>query len=216
MAVVETSIHFLARDDLYEREKPYQIKFDVAEGIPTTNYTHVKQEHFKINNIRGREEQFSFEKNGFTVLKLDEDVSYDDFDSPAGIHRYLDIVAEQLRLKLDADTVQVYQFLVRLRLLNIPAKYVHTDATKIRRRDAGFPVANEDRSYEFNQPATIAHVGPYKQSISKLKLSTLLIQMQRHHCRRSSKHVPKSEQGSYRFFARSSLASCQVGVFLPL
>ena len=124
MSVVETSMHFLTRDDLYEREKPYQFRYDVADGIPRTNLRHVKQEPLKIHNMRGREEQFSFEKNGFTVLELDEEIPYDDFDDPAGIRRYLDIVAKQLRLKLNADTVQVYQYLVSVKSLNHPPKNV--------------------------------------------------------------------------------------------
>ena len=160
MAVVETSMHFLTRDDLYEREKPYQLRYDVEEGIPKTNLRHKKQELLKIQNIRGREEQFSFEKNGFTVLKLDEEVAYDDFSQPEGIRRYLDIVAEQLRLKLDADTVQVYQFQVRLRLL-LSCKERRINEIKIRKRGATFPVAKDGNNFEFNQPSTVAHVGLY-------------------------------------------------------
>ena len=117
-------MNFLNRDELYQHEKPYQFRYNVADGIPRSNLRHSKQESLKIHNMRGREEQFSFEKNGFTVLKLDEELSYDDFDTPAGISRYLNIVAKQLRLKLNADTVQVYQYLVSLGLLHPPPKNV--------------------------------------------------------------------------------------------
>ena len=117
-------MNFLSRDSLYEREKPYQFRYPVGDGVPKTNLRHVKQEPLKVHNMRGREEQFSFEKNGFTVLKLDEEISYDDFNNPAGIRRYLDLVAKQLRRKLNADTVQVYQYLVCLRLLNHPPENV--------------------------------------------------------------------------------------------
>ena len=112
MAVVESSIHFLTRDKVYEHEKPYQLKYVAADGIPTTNIRLEKQEPVKISSIRGQEQQFSLDKNGFTVLKMDKEVSYDDFNNPAGVKRYLNMVAEQLKMRLGADKVQVYQYVV--------------------------------------------------------------------------------------------------------
>ena len=208
-------MNFLARDDLYEREKPYQFRYDVANGIPKTNLRHTKQENFKIQNIRGREEQFSFEKNGFTVLKMDEEVGYDDFEKPAGIHRYLDIVAEQLRRKLDADVVQVYQYQVRLRLL-VCTKERPINDIKIRKRDASFPVAKDGNSFEFNQPSTIAHVGLYFRFLDVKKYQSTADTRARHNYRRGSKHVPKSKQGPHKVFTRSSIPSRQVRFLHPL
>ena len=119
MAVVETSMHFLTRDPLYEHEKPYQLKYAAAEGIPRTNLRLKKQEPIKVSGIRNQEQHFSFEKNGFTVLKMEEDVPYDDFFNPSGIRKYLDAVAERLKVALGADRVQVFQYLVCLNLPHI-------------------------------------------------------------------------------------------------
>ena len=130
MAVVETSMHFLARDKLYENEKPYSLKYVAAEGIPTSNIRVEKHEAIKVNSIRGQEQQFSLERNGFAVLKMDEEVPYDDFANPAGIQRYLNMVAEQLRTRLGADKVQVYQYAVRTRF-GIPP--IYKSALTIRR-----------------------------------------------------------------------------------
>lgn len=113
MAMVESSMHFLMRDELYEHEKPYQLKYAAAEGIPTSNFRLEKQEPIQINSIRGREQDFSFDKNGFAVLKIDEDMPYDDFSDPEGIRRYLNIVASSLQKLLGADKVQVFQYVVR-------------------------------------------------------------------------------------------------------
>ncbi|KAI4250069.1 MAG: hypothetical protein L6R40_000241 [Gallowayella cf. fulva] len=110
MAMVESSMHFLMRDELYEHEKPYQLKYAAAEGIPTSNFRLEKQEPIQINSIRGREQDFSFDKNGFAVLKIDEDMPYDDFSDPEGIRRYLNIVASSLQKLLGADKVQVFQY----------------------------------------------------------------------------------------------------------
>ena len=116
MAVVDTSMHFLARDKLYEREKPYQLKYEAEKGIPRSNLRLEKQEPLKISSIRGREQQFTMERNGFAVLKLDKEIPYDDFSDPVGIRRYLDVVSETLKTLLGADKVQVFQHLVCLTL----------------------------------------------------------------------------------------------------
>ena len=113
MAMVETSMHFLTRDKLYEHEKPYRLKYAAAERIPISNFKLEKQEPVKINSLRGREQDFSFDKNGFAVLKIDEELPYDDFSNPEGIHRYLGIVASGLQKLLGADKVQVFQYVVR-------------------------------------------------------------------------------------------------------
>ena len=112
MAVVESSLHFLTRDNVYEHEKPYQLRYKAAKEIPATNIRLEKQESIKISSIRGQERQLSFEKNGFTVLKMDQEVPYDDFSTPAGVTRYLNMVAEQLKKRLGAEQVQVYQYVV--------------------------------------------------------------------------------------------------------
>ena len=116
MAVVESSMYFLTRDELYDHEKPYQLKYAAGNGIPTTNLRLKKQEPIKITSIRGRQRQLTFERNGFTVLKLDKDIPYSEFSTAAGIRLYLETVAEMLKTELGADKVQVYQYLVRFRL----------------------------------------------------------------------------------------------------
>ncbi|KAL8795609.1 MAG: hypothetical protein Q9195_001847 [Heterodermia aff. obscurata] len=132
MAIVETSMHFLARDKLYEHEKPYQLKYEPEKGISNSNLRLEKQEPLKISSIRGREQQFSMEENGFAVLKLDKEIPYDDFSDPAGIRRYLDVVSENLKTLLGAD--------------------------KIRKRDPGFPIMKKGNRYDYNQPSTVAHI----------------------------------------------------------
>ncbi len=124
MAVVETSMNFLARDALYEQEKPYQLRYAAEEGIPTTNLRHEKQHLIKIRNIRGQEQKLSFESNGFAVLKMDDELSYDDFGNPEGIRRYLEVVSESLRALLGANKVQVYQYTVCLRLCILQTKEI--------------------------------------------------------------------------------------------
>ncbi|KAL8639104.1 MAG: hypothetical protein Q9228_003819 [Teloschistes exilis] len=146
MAEVETSIHFLTRDRTYEHEKPYQLKYTAAEGIPTTNIRLEKQAPIRISSMRGQEQQFPFEKNGFTVLKMNKEIPYVEFNDPAGVKRYLTLVAKQLRTRLGADKVQLYQYVVSA-WKPVPARDAGfcTDNPQIRKRDPDFPIAkNKD------------------------------------------------------------------------
>ncbi|KAM0802209.1 putative CmcJ-like methyltransferase [Usnea florida] len=138
MATVETSMHFLTRDIMYEKEKPYQLKYAPEVGIPKTNFRLEKQDPITISNMRGQERQFSFQRNGFAVLKMDKEIPYEDFSDPEGIRRYLEAVSENLKVLLGANKVQPFQYVIR-------------------KRDPGFPIAKEG-NYEFNQPSTVAHI----------------------------------------------------------
>ena len=113
-AAVQTSMNFLASDpSLYETEKPYQIKYKAPPGIPLSNLRIEKQSPLTISSIRGREADFSFEKNGFTVLKLNGTTpSYEEFDTPEGVRRYLLAVTGALKELLGAQKVKAYQYVV--------------------------------------------------------------------------------------------------------
>ena len=159
MALVETSMQFLARDSLYKNEKPYKFKYAADIGIPTSNLRYKKEEPVKVSSIRGREREFTIEKNGFAVLKMCHDMSSDDFNTEAAIQRYRDLVAEQVKTYLGADKVQVYEHRVCLALCRCCLCYLANEA-QIRKRDAGFPIAKEGMDYQYNQPSTVAHIGP--------------------------------------------------------
>ena len=110
-------MHFLARDNLYQIEKPYQLKYAANPGIPKSNLRLEKQNLIKISNIRGQERKFSFDTNGFAVLKMDKEIPYDDFNNPEGIRKYLDAVTESVKVLLGANKVQAFQFVVCLKLI---------------------------------------------------------------------------------------------------
>ena len=113
-------MHFLTRDIMYEKEKPYQLKYAAEVGVPKTNFRLEKQAPITISNIRGQEQQFSFQRNGFAVLKMDKEIPYEDFSDPEGIRRYLEAVSENLKVLLGANKVQAFQYVVRLCLQNSP------------------------------------------------------------------------------------------------
>lgn len=113
-AAVQTSINFLTNDpSLYKTEKPYQIKYNAAPDIPVSNLRFEKQSSLTISSIRGREADFSFEKNGFTVLNLNGTVPpYEDFDRPEGVRSYILAATTALKALLGAQKVQAFQYVV--------------------------------------------------------------------------------------------------------
>ena len=111
---VQTSINFLANDpSLYKTEKPYQIKYNAAPDVPVSNLRLEKQSPITISSIRGLEADFSFEKNGFTVLDLNGTApSYEDFETPEGVRNYILAVTAAVKALLGAQKVQAYQYVV--------------------------------------------------------------------------------------------------------
>ena len=101
---------FFARDELWKHEKPYQIKYVPENGVPASNHRLEKREGIKITSMRGREDQFSIEKNGFAVFKLDQAPPYTDFNNRDGIRKYLEIVAQSVKALLCADKVQIFNY----------------------------------------------------------------------------------------------------------
>src|ERR1700753_4313665 len=95
---ITTSMYFLKPQDLYRNEKPYSLRFVPPEGFPRSNIALEKHEDLQITDIRSRVDQLSFEENGFKIMPLETEMSYDDFDDEEKIKRvYLLEVANTLR-----------------------------------------------------------------------------------------------------------------------
>ena len=118
-------MHFLTRDIMYEKEKPYQLRCPAEVGIPKSNFRLEKQAPITTSNLRGRERQFSFQRNGFAVLKMDKEIPYEHFSDPEGIRTYLEAVSENLKVILGANKVQPFQYVVRLCLHVSPLQRTH-------------------------------------------------------------------------------------------
>lgn len=117
--VVRGSIHFLNRDALYDLEKPYTIRYALPDGTPRTNSQHEEHHGLLIQNIRPQLQHFSMESHGFTVVKMESAMMYQDFENEDRIiNIYLAEVARKLRETLKARHVQVYEHTV-----STPAKH---------------------------------------------------------------------------------------------
>lgn len=76
---VETSIAYLARDELFLKEKPYGADFPVDhfEGAKLTN-NNFHSVPVVIRDARGRENTFTLEKNGFCFLQAKTSLTAED------------------------------------------------------------------------------------------------------------------------------------------
>lgn len=135
-----TSFHFLCRDDLWKHEKPYSLKFIPKADFPKNNGQRAQKDGIIVEDIRGRESEFSFEKNGFAIMRLGEShMTYSDFDNSDIINAiYLKQIALGLQELLGARRVQIFDCLLR-------------------KSHQTFPIATGE-TYKYQQPANIVHM----------------------------------------------------------
>lgn len=112
MAVVG-NIDFLARDVLYDKQKPYRMKFVPPSGLPWSNIrTEIQPQ--KIEDIRGREKDFSLDTTGFSLESFDSGMTFEDFnDHDKIVQTYLPNVSRLLKSMLNPSRIQIFEFLVR-------------------------------------------------------------------------------------------------------
>jgi len=121
-----TTLHYLKRG----AEKPVRYVNDPPPGVPAWNGIDDPRE-IRIEDARGREDEFTLDKNGFQLVKTRSAVT--DFYSPEEVERvYYPEVEQLLKKALGATRVQIFDHTVR----NIaraggrePSRRVHNDHT---------------------------------------------------------------------------------------
>jgi len=147
--VLLTSICCLDRLELYQKEKPYEMRFYPPGDFPRKNL-HISTYHgIPVEDIRSRKESLSISKNGSMVMELDSQMSPEDFSDREAIEsQYLPKVAEGLKKCLGASRVQIHDYLVR-------------------KSHASFPISI-GRPYDWEQPATLLHIDSTPEGTLKL------------------------------------------------
>lgn len=136
---IESSFVFLRpNEELYTRERPYTFKFPPNNGCPQSNLVHDRIDGIRVENMRGREEEFQFEKNGFTMLRVDHGLTYEDHFNETKRQEYFRLMELILKKHLGASRVEVFRH-------------------GIRKRHPQFPISHGN-AYEFEQPTTGVHV----------------------------------------------------------
>lgn len=78
MKRIDSTIHFLSRDPLYEAEKPYSLRF-TSDRIPHTNLKPEKHA-VRITDLRGIGDQtLDLDSCGFGILHMNSSLTYPGF-----------------------------------------------------------------------------------------------------------------------------------------
>lgn len=114
---VKAPIYFLSRNPMYETTKPYTLRYrpSGASQIPQTN---VEREvhQVSIHDLRYANE-LKYEKCGFQVVKMESEMTYEDFDDEEKVERFHGKeVGAAVRVALGARSVDVVDFVVCLSL----------------------------------------------------------------------------------------------------
>lgn len=111
--MIRSQIHFLKRQDIYDTEKPYTLRFLPPEGFLRANIS-LEQHSIEIQDIRN-ETPLEFERDGVAILNLPSQMSYEDYDDEQKVKEvFLKEVANALKAHLQAQHVQVYEHTVSL------------------------------------------------------------------------------------------------------
>src|SRR5437868_2677262 len=120
------TLHYLKRGP----EKPVRYVFDPPPGVPQWNGIDDPRE-IRIEDGRGREHEFTLDRNGFALVKAPSQVS--DFYSDEEIKRtYYPEVEQLLRDKIGASRVVIFDHTVRNAArqgAREPSRRVHNDHT---------------------------------------------------------------------------------------
>lgn len=111
---VNATLGYLADEELFLQERPYCLKFEAPTGLRRSNIQ-VDHRLQTIEDIRSRAEDFTIDKNGFTLIPFETKMTYQDFsDESKIISVYLAEAAELLQQLVGAFRVQIFEYVVGL------------------------------------------------------------------------------------------------------
>lgn len=103
---------FLAKDDLYQTEKLYRLQ-EPSDVLSRTNVKPDKINDLLIRDMRGKEHEYTFDKQGFTVLEMESALSYEEFNDPQRVEDvYLEEVGTCLLKYLKGSSIQFFDRVV--------------------------------------------------------------------------------------------------------
>lgn len=158
ITTIQTALYFLKPNKLFEVEKPYAFKFPADAGnMRQTNMEMELCKGITLTDIRGHEQSFTIETNGFAVLAFDSGLKYEDFHDEAKLSLYLRKIESVLKSYLGASRVDVFRHCVSLHLAFF-ALAPNSSGIKIRKRHPQYPISTGEK-YDYDQPTTVAHCG---------------------------------------------------------
>lgn len=103
---------YLKWQKLYETEKPYQVFLNLKAGIPSTNLVFENDEYQEIFDVRGQQDRFNLDKNGFEYINHESKVkTFDNQDEIENV--YLPETEEILRKHVkNVDSLLMFDYRV--------------------------------------------------------------------------------------------------------
>ena len=148
---------FLEHDSRHRTEKPYKLQYDPGDEIPRWNCQNEPHNGIRIEDMRGREHDFSISTHGFQVMKLSSQLPAVDFYDDAKVKTvYYDELKTLLKASFRADGVEILEH-------------------GIRKRHPQFPVSTGE-DYDHLQPTSVVHIGEYRSK--KIHFITLMAHKQ--------------------------------------
>jgi hypothetical protein len=108
---VEGNMYFLSRDEKYNQEKPYTLRYTPDDGFPQTNIDRTEYS-IKFHNMRA-ERNLVYNRCGFKVANLQSQMRYEDFDDVEKVESiHGPEVAECVKQALKASSAEVLDYVV--------------------------------------------------------------------------------------------------------
>ncbi len=110
------TLQYLEWQDLYNVEKPFEILMDIPETMPEVRRSNLKFKPVEgqvVHGIRGKEQEFDFDKHGFQFVEAP--TTFTDFKNPVAVDTaYADECKQLLMKNLEGvDRVFFYNWRVR-------------------------------------------------------------------------------------------------------
>ena len=111
MAVdVVTELVFLRRESKHNTEKPYKLQYDPGEGLPRSNCINEATTDITIQDIRGRENQFTLEREGFAYRRMKSSLAPEEFYHEERVKKvYYQELQQFLMKNLGAKRVEILE-----------------------------------------------------------------------------------------------------------
>jgi len=164
---VVANLSFLQWQDLYKKEKPYEIYIDLPEGYPEVTQNNLVFEPVAtvIKDVRGHENSFKLETQGFQFEEFSTKLQDADLDDRQRVESVYLPEVEQLLKKQYADAHRIFIFDWRVRgkgflWLLTQAELLH----QIRKyQPPNHAPLNLNNRTSYLRPATEVHVGKYSR-----------------------------------------------------
>lgn len=110
---VSSKIFFIDRNEIYDTQKPYSLRYEAGGEIQHTNVVHHEHET-KVCNMRNHLDSLSFGESGFRVLQLKSQMEYNDYADTEKIDSiHTPEIETELIRTFQASEVHVFDSVVR-------------------------------------------------------------------------------------------------------